>query len=133
MCSCDNKPIGQSAEDQFREAFVRLRNGQPRVLPLGTAVTQSNVSREAGCDPSALRKTRYPELISEIQKYVLRARGGVESDNLHRCGSQPSMLSEKIAQLQSDRDHVMSLLLEADNTILELTLELAKLRRVPDR
>jgi hypothetical protein len=111
MCSCDNKPIGQSAEDQFREAFVRLRNGQPRVLPLGTAVTQSNVSREAGCDPSALRKTRYPELISEIQKYVLRARGGVESD----------------------RDHVMSLLLEADNTILQLTLELAKLRRVPDR
>lgn len=132
MCSSDTKQIGQNAEDQFREAFLRLRNGHPRVLPPGTTVSQNNVAREAGCDPSALRKKRYPELIEEIQEYILRTKGSVESENFRSGPDQPNILADKVAQLQSDRDHVMSLLLEADSEILHLTLELAKYREHPD-
>jgi hypothetical protein len=59
-----------NAEMRFRDAFRRLRNGEPKIMPHGTAVSQNNVAREAGCDPSALRKSRFPALVREIQAYV---------------------------------------------------------------
>jgi hypothetical protein len=126
--------INKTAEDQFREAFIRLKTGAPKNLPPGTIVSQNNVSREAGCDPSALRKNRYPGLIGEIQEHVLCASSPVESSSLRAGRSRPDFLSEKVVQLQSDRDHLMSLLLEADSTILQLTIELAQhSKHLPDR
>jgi hypothetical protein len=39
-------------------------------LPKGAPVTQNNVARESGREPSALKKKRYPELVLEIQRWV---------------------------------------------------------------
>jgi hypothetical protein len=60
----------KSAEEYLRDAFERLKNNTPELLPKGTRVSQNNVAREAGSDPSALRKTRYPLLIIEIQDWI---------------------------------------------------------------
>jgi len=57
----------KAAEANFRRAFERLKAGAPKVLPLGTPVSQNNVAKEAGCDSSALRKSRFPCLVAEIQ------------------------------------------------------------------
>ena len=59
-----------SAEARYRQALERLKAGSPTVLPQGTPVTQNNVAREANCDPSALKKARFPALIREIQAYA---------------------------------------------------------------
>mgnify|MGYP003629439734 FL=1 len=62
--------VKKSAEQEFRDAFDRLKKGKTIRLPLGAAVTQNNVAREAGRDPSALKKDRYPLLILEVQAYI---------------------------------------------------------------
>ena len=59
-----------SAGEQYRAAFERLKSNKPERLPKGTPVSQNNVAKEAGSDPSALKKARFPLLIAEIQKYV---------------------------------------------------------------
>lgn len=65
----------KTAEANFREAFERLISGAPKILSAGAQVSQNNVAKEAGCDPSALRKSRFPSLVAEIQSYVA-AHGG---------------------------------------------------------
>lgn len=67
--SNEKRVVGRS-EREFELAFVRLKSGKPKNIAKGSAVTQNNVAREAGKDPSALKKTRFPELIEEIQKYT---------------------------------------------------------------
>lgn len=59
-----------SAEQRFRQAFERLKKGTQTTLPMTAQVSQNNVAKEAGCDPSALRKIRYPSLVREIQAYI---------------------------------------------------------------
>ena len=58
------------AELKFRDAFDRLKLGKLDMLPKGTPLSQNNVAKEAGVDPSALRRTRFPELVSEIQDWI---------------------------------------------------------------
>lgn len=112
-----------SAGEQYRAAFERLKNNTPERLPMGTSVSQNNVAREAGSDPSALKKTRFPLLIAEIQKYV-------ES---HSADRQPSLrqvnslarrksrgLQVRLEEIKQQRDQLACLLCEADATILEL-------------
>lgn len=118
----------KSAEERFRDAFLRLKDGCPRTLPAGTPVSQNNVAKEADCDPSALRKSRYPELINEIQAYV----------DAHKDDRPPSNRQEVLkkrqknrsirqAKLASDmqRDQLASQLLCANAQIVELTRKLA--------
>ena len=64
----------KNAEACFRAAFERLKSNQPVRLNRGAKLTQNNVAREAGRDPSALKKDRYPMLIIEIQSW-----GGCEA------------------------------------------------------
>ena len=59
-----------TAEQRFRQAFDRLKTDTPRVLKPGTPVSQNHVALEAGVVTSALRKSRFPSLIREIQAYV---------------------------------------------------------------
>ena len=59
-----------SAVEQYNAAFERLKHNRPERLPKGALVSQNNVAKEAGSDPSALKKSRFPLLIAEIQKYV---------------------------------------------------------------
>ena len=121
-----------SAGEQYRAAFERLKSNKPERLPKGTPVSQNNVAKEAGSDPSALKKARFPLLIAEIQKYV-------EGHAEQRPPSvrQVSLLArrknrglrERIEEITQQRDHLASLLGEADATILELYDRLAGLAR----
>lgn len=118
------------AEKAFREAFERLKQGKPNHLPKGTLISQNNVAKEAGCVPSALRKSRFPSLIAEIQRWV----------KVHSSTTSPSprqsmlaqrkrnqSLKDRIETLKAERDHALSLLIEADMKILELMQENAAL------
>ncbi|MBB5502167.1 hypothetical protein [Paraburkholderia sp. MM5384-R2] len=120
-----------SAEADFRRAFDRLKQGTSETLPEGTPVTQNNVAREAGRDPSALRKARYAALISEIQRWI-------RDHPQHKPQSQRQTtlvkrkenreLNLRIKEIEAQRDHAVSLLVEADTKILELTMENADLQ-----
>ena len=120
-----------SAEDEFRAAFARLREGAPRVLARGTPVSQNNVAREAGVDPTALKKARFPTLVEDIQSWIAE----------HATASPPSArqrqraarvrnrsLQERLTTFEEQRDLAQSLLVEADATILDLTSQVAQLR-----
>jgi hypothetical protein len=49
-----------TAEQDFRDAFDRLKRGKPIHLEKGAKVTQNNVAKEADRDPTALKKSRHP-------------------------------------------------------------------------
>lgn len=119
------------AEVSFRDAFDRLKRRTPLRLPTNAPVTQNNVAREAGCDPSALRKSRFPSLIDEIQHWIEMHRS-VTPTSAHQTQltrrTKNRSLREQIRQLRMQRDHAASLLVEADNKILDLTLENARLQ-----
>lgn len=120
-----------SAEQEFREAFERLRLRAPRVLPAGSAVTQNNVAREAGKDASALKKQRFPRLINEIQAYVetqAEVRAPSRAQRAEDVRRRNRSLREKMADLKKERDTALSLLVEADTVILHLQLELERLK-----
>lgn len=120
------------AELKFRDAFERLKEGKPVILPKGTSLSQNNVAKEAGVDPSALRRARYPELVVEIQEWI-----GAHKEDLVRKSPRQMMLAqrsrnrdlkEKIVALEEQRDKALSKLLDAQSHILDLTLENQRLR-----
>jgi hypothetical protein len=125
-----------SAEQRFRDAFDRLKLGIPQVLPRGTPVSQNNVAKEAGCDPSALRKSRFPLLVLEIQEWV-EANKGEESPSdrqrLLKKRSKNRSLRETIADLANQRDKAEGLLVDADLRIVELTMKLADVQAELDQ
>ncbi|MCA1325134.1 hypothetical protein [Herbaspirillum sp. alder98] len=114
------------AELAFREAFERLKAGTSDLIPRGSRVTQNNIAKEAGVDPSALKKSRYPSLILEIQNWIGRhpQTAGTSSNNgIHLRKKKNRSLKNMIEALKIERDHAISLLLEADALILDLTQE----------
>jgi hypothetical protein len=117
----------QSAEQRFRDAFERLKLCHPEVLPKGTPVSQNNVAREAGCDPSALRKSRFPLLVMEIQEWVESHKSdqaSVGRQKLLRQQRKNRDAREIIADLKKQRDSAANLLVDANHRIVELTYEL---------
>jgi predicted RNase H-like nuclease (RuvC/YqgF family) len=89
------------------------------------------VAKEAGRDPSALRKNRYPALIAEIQRWLETNRPQAPVSQRQTLLSQRKRnrsLKERIEDMKAQRDSLASLLVEADAKILELTLENARLR-----
>lgn len=117
-------------EAAFREAFERLKCDKPEKLAYGTPVSQNNVAKEAGRDPSALRKSRYPELIQEIQTWIKQsvARPPSRTKSGRDLRLKNASRRARILELKAQRDHIASLLAEADATILDLTLELNRLK-----
>lgn len=129
MSSIETK---QSAEQRFRAAFKRLKQGKSERLSKGTPVSQNNVAKEAGCDPSALRKTRFPSLIAEIQQYVESHMGEAPESKRQRILKQRRRnreTSETITDLKQQRDVAVGLLTGANLLIVELTEELTDVRR----
>ncbi|WP_051994715.1 hypothetical protein [Herbaspirillum sp. CF444] len=119
-----------SATESYRAAFERLKTGLPERLPKGTQVTQNNVAREAGSDPTALKKSRFPILIAEIQKYVEEhAEGRPPSIRQATLSARKKNrgLRDQIETISQQRDHLASLLNEANATILELYDRIATL------
>lgn len=118
----------KTAEANFRAAFERLKIGAPKVLPADAQVSQNNVAKEAGCDPSALRKSRFPTLVAEIQNYVA-AHGGEcpesERQKLLKQRQRSRTARETIADLKKQRDAAAALLVEAHAQIAILTRKLS--------
>lgn len=126
------RPVRRSAIHQYREAFERLKLDSPEILPKGTPVTQNNVAKEAGSDPSALKKSRFPTLIAEIKVYVQQQAEMKPSsaNQINRLARQKSRdLRDRIRQVALQRDQLASLLSEADAKILELYDRIAELER----
>ena len=114
----------KTAEANLREAFERLKAGVPKVLPSGTLVSQNNVAKEAGCDPSALRKARFPGLVEEIQAFLAthdQERPSSERQRLLKARQVSRSKSETITNLKAQRDDAVSRLVEADELIGTLT------------
>lgn len=119
------------AEYAFREAFDRLKQNKPCVLKKGTLVSQNNVAKEAGCDPSALRKSRYPSLIAEIQRWTQEHEFSATPSPRQMVLAQRGRnrtLKVKIDAVKAERDQALSLLVEADAKIMELMIENASLQ-----
>lgn len=112
-----------TAGEQYRAAFERLKANLPERIAKGSLVSQNNVAKEAGSDPSALKKSRFPLLIAEIQKYVeqqaIRTQPSARQVDL-RAREKGRDLRNRIRILVKQRDHLANLLSEADAKILEL-------------
>jgi len=112
-----------TAEGRFRLAFERLKAARPELLPRGSPIRQNNVAREAGCDPSAPKKARFPALIREVQAYVdLHPVAELEArqDAAARRGARRS-LEVRLKDAILQRDQVQSILASANLRIVELT------------
>ena len=114
------------AETEFRAAFSRLKKGTPIRLEKSAPVSQNNVAKEAGCVPSALRKSRFPSLIAEIKHWIAE-HAPIKNDSSRKNNlasrAEKRSLREKIKDLESQRDSALSKLLEANRLILELISE----------
>ena len=96
-----------------------------------TAVSKAETAFREAFDPSALRKSRYPALIAEIQRWLARNRPQAPVSERQTLPSQRKRnrsLNERIEDMKTQRDSLASLLVGADAKILELTLENARLR-----
>lgn len=120
----------ETAEDRFRQAFERLRNNKPELLPRGSPVSQNNVAKEAGSDPTALRKSRYPSLVREIQAFVeIRDKSKTlqRERQAQRIHAKEDLASRN-KTLTVERDEAQSKLLSVERRVLELLQENASLK-----
>lgn len=118
------------AEQRFRAAFERLKLNVPEVLPKGTHVSQNNVAKEARLDPSALRKSRFPLLVLEIQEWVAAHKGEQQPSERQRLLKQRRKnrdTKQTISDLKLQRDKAVGLLADADLRIVELSEKVADL------
>lgn len=117
--------VPTTAEVRFRDAFHRLRDGRPRVLDPGAKITQNNVAREAGCDPSALKKSRFPSLVAEIQAVASKhedAGGGLGICQRPAANVCPGCISLRVQVRETarQREAAMAALVLSDARVLEL-------------
>lgn len=114
------------AIEAFRAAFDRLKRDKPEILNPGSRVTQNNVAREAGRDPSALRTSRYPELIAEIQAYneLQKERQPISGarDNRNRG------LKRQNSELKNAISKLSSIVAAQDQKIIDLLDEIDRLK-----
>ena len=113
------------AEIAFRDAFERLKRGKPSLLPPGAPVSQNNVAKEAGRDPSALRKSRYPRLIRAIQKWIedngnAPRKRSSSASLIKGARDKNRELRARLEELTQQRDNAMARLVIAEECILEL-------------
>ena len=120
-----------TAEESFRAAFERLKKGCNVVLEGKVQVTQNNVAREAGRDPSALKKNRYPLLVLEIQAFVKAQEDKARTRSSSRDNRTRSD-KEKIKALRKQNGALESMLhfLREENNALIEELETLKARVV---
>jgi hypothetical protein len=116
-----------SAEINFREAFERLKKNTPIRLPKGTPVTQNNVAREAGRDPSGLRKSRYPFLVQDIQEY-LQAMEEATTKKKRIRDNRKRTYKEKIADQSLQINKLCSIVDSQNKYIGELMSEIERLK-----
>lgn len=124
------------AEIRFIEAFERLKVGKPELLPKGTPVTQNNVAKEAGVNPSALRRSRYPDLVDKIQSWIDENKDNSSQQSTRQKSlaktAKNRSLKQQLDDIKAQNDIALSKLMEAERMIIELTLENERLKsRLP--
>jgi len=96
--------------------------GKPQRLPKGSRVSQINVAREAGHDPSALKKARFPVLVMEIQnwaeEHISDAPPSPRQMLLARR-SRARDLRSRIEAPENQRDDALDLLVQAEARIVD--------------
>ena len=129
MSSQPAKPL--TAEQRFRLAFDRLKRNDPEVLPKGTPVSQNNIAKEAGCDQSALRKSRFPSLVREIQAWVELHTEDFSSQRKALLKQRRTRRSdqERLEDAVRQRDEAASKLACADRRIIELSEQVTALQQ----
>lgn len=96
----------------------------PETLPTGTRISQNNVAKEAGCDPSALRKSRFPLLIMEIKEWIRTHTDeqSVSKQKNHLIRRNKNRDTKKhISDLKKQRDNAVGMMVDANLRILELS------------
>lgn len=121
-----SKENNQSAEDMFREAFERLKSNRPLILPRGTPLSQNNVAKEAGRDPSALKKSRYPLLVLEIQEFI-ELKDSQEQKGKEQRDNRKRKIQEKLKDCQKQRDKLCSIVDAQQQMIEELQSRILEL------
>lgn len=126
----NNKPVGR-AERAYREAFERLKQGKPVRLPPGAEVHKKNIAIEAGKDPSALKRKRFPSLVAEAENYC-RERKGASTESPRQLVLAKRDVErgkrEQAAKYKAERDEALSLLVEAEACIVDQAAELRSLK-----
>jgi chromosome segregation ATPase len=118
-----------SAEQRYRDAFERLKSNTPNILPRGSAVSQNNVAKEAGTDPSALKKSRFSKLIREIQAFKeIDDAKKLAREARQKRRREKSDLETRLNACVQQRDHAQSQLVSAHRKVLELFQENARLQ-----
>lgn len=120
------------AEVKFREAFERLKTGKTELVGAGTKMSQNSVAKEAGVIPSALRPSRFPDLCREIAEWIVEHK----DDPSQKSKRQRNLADrnvrrtfrERLEAMKVQRDLALSNLLSAEAYILELTMEVRRLR-----
>lgn len=112
----------ETAEQRFRSAFERLREDRPLILPRGTPVSQNNVAKEAGTDPTALKKKRFPALVREIQAWIEihDAQQKLQQARRERKTRIREDLESQVTRLTKQRDDSQSQLASAHRLVLEV-------------
>ena len=123
------------AEQEFRDAFTRLKNDQPINMPKGTPVSQNNVSLEAGKVSSALRKKRYPELVREIQAYTVPLNLDAEQKRAIKNEIKKNRLNDKemIKALRAELSDSQSQIVYAHYEIIKTLRKCAELQALYNR
>lgn len=116
------------AEKRFKEAFDRLKANKPKVLKVGTPVTQNNVAREAGVDPSALKKSRHPSLVLEIQDYIANLEIDLDTEDKKKKVRTKRPIKDRLKDCQKQRDKLASICEAQANLIEQLREELRDLQ-----
>ncbi|QXI32034.1 hypothetical protein [Pseudomonas promysalinigenes] len=114
-----------SAEAEYRKAFRRIVEGKAVRVEKGSKPTLANIAREVGRDPSALKKSRYPTFVAEVEAYVescgsvLEPRDRSLSTQLASARAENKALRQRCAILTDERDAAQSKVLNLQMSLVE--------------
>jgi len=105
----------------------RLKAGRPQLLPKGSKVSQNNVAREAGVDPSALRRSRFPALVAEIQRWVEAHHRSDELQSPRQrtlaAKSATRDVRKRLEEFKQRHDLAVARVILLEERLVELTIE----------
>lgn len=97
-----------------------MKKGRPLNLPSDTPVSLSNVAKEAGKTPSALRSDRYPELLQRIKAYMASEREKSKLGQSASVKSRNRTARQRLADCKKQRDRLLSICHSQQELIDEL-------------
>lgn len=90
-------------------------------------MSQNEVAREAGRDPSAFKKSRYPIAVMKVQNYIQQQNEKKEAKK-NSTDNRKRTDKEKIADQRNQIDKLSSIVAAQNLTIQNLLTEIAQLK-----